>query len=90
MVPIEVHERPVPLNKTLNCANNYGSILTGEERKEYIPKVYDLFPFNSELDLLEMRLYELDDVVDKFVIIEETHSHRGSPKPLFYARNMER
>ena len=37
-----------------------------------------------------MRLYELDDVVDYFVILESTRSHRGMRKPLGLARNMHR
>jgi hypothetical protein len=45
---------------------------------------------NSELDVLETRLYELNDTIDKFVILEATHTHRGVRKPLFFARNIER
>ena len=41
------------------------------------PKVYDAFLYSIELDLLEIRLHELWDVVDTFVIIEATRSFSG-------------
>lgn len=33
-------------------------------------KVYDMFLINTELDMLELRLHELDSEVDYFVILE--------------------
>ncbi|MFM2042446.1 MAG: hypothetical protein RLY86_1022 [Pseudomonadota bacterium] len=53
-------------------------------------RVYDCFPFFNELDLLELRLAELDGVVDRFVLVEATHTHAGLPKPLHYAENAGR
>ena len=44
--------------------------------------IYDCFTFFNELDLLEIRLNILNDVVDKFVIIESTKNHAGKEKPL--------
>jgi hypothetical protein len=35
-------------------------------------KIYDTFLFFNELELLELRLNILNDVVDKFVIVEST------------------
>jgi beta-1,4-mannosyl-glycoprotein beta-1,4-N-acetylglucosaminyltransferase len=49
--------------------------------------IFDCFPFYNELDLLELRLCELDDVVDRFVVVEATVTHAGHPKPLFFAEN---
>ena len=46
--------------------------------------IYDCFPFYDELMLLEIRLKELSGVVDKFVLVEATHTHSGKPKPLYY------
>jgi len=44
-------------------------------------RVWDVFPFNSEIDILEIRLHELFDVVHRFVITECPFSeHDGSPK----------
>ena len=53
-------------------------------------KIYDLFTFNNELDLLEIRLNELDSVVDRFVICESTVTHNNQPKPLYFSNNRER
>ena len=44
-------------------------------------KVFDCFTFYKEFDLLELRLEELWDTVDYFVIAEAGHTHQGSPKP---------
>lgn len=52
--------------------------------------IYDTFPFFNELDLLEIRLHELDSVVDFFVLVEATHTHSGRPKPLHYRNNAAR
>lgn len=43
--------------------------------------VYDCFTFFNEWELLEIRLNELYDYVDKFVIVESCESFRGLPKP---------
>ncbi|MDN3506703.1 MAG: hypothetical protein P0S96_05695 [Simkaniaceae bacterium] len=53
-------------------------------------KVYDCFPFFNELELLEIRLHELNDVVDYFVLVESTETQRGGEKPLFFLENKER
>jgi len=47
-------------------------------------KVVDCFTFFNELDLLEIRLNELDDVVDNFVIVEAEKTHQNTAKPLYY------
>lgn len=52
--------------------------------------VYDCFPFFNELELLEIRLNELDAVVDQFVLIEATRTHQKKPKSLVYNENKER
>jgi beta-1,4-mannosyl-glycoprotein beta-1,4-N-acetylglucosaminyltransferase len=46
--------------------------------------IYDCFPFFNELELLEIRLHELGEVVDRFVLVESTRTHSGQPKPLYY------
>jgi hypothetical protein len=53
-------------------------------------KVYDCFTFFNELDLLEIRLQELYDVVDYFVIAEANMSHSGKPKGYTLLENMTR
>ena len=52
--------------------------------------VYDCFLFYNELELLEIRLNELDSVVDKFVIVEATRTFQKEEKQLFYQENKER
>lgn len=53
-------------------------------------KKYDIFTFNNELDMLEIRLNILNNYVDYFVIIESTETFSGVEKPLFYDLNKER
>jgi beta-1,4-mannosyl-glycoprotein beta-1,4-N-acetylglucosaminyltransferase len=53
-------------------------------------QIYDCFPFFNELDLLEIRLNELNDVVDKFVIVEANLTHSGQIKPLYFDENKMR
>src|SRR5919199_1412255 len=48
------------------------------------PRIYDCFPFFNELDILKIRIEELKDVVDKFILVEATTTHSGQPKPLYY------
>lgn len=52
--------------------------------------IYDCFTFFNELDLLEIRLNELGDTVDRFVLVEATLNHQGKEKPLYYNENKER
>jgi hypothetical protein len=53
--------------------------------------IFDVFMMNDELDVLEMRLTELQDV-DKLrhVLIEAPVDHQGHAKPLYYAENRNR
>ena len=51
--------------------------------------IIDCFPFFNELDLLEVRLNELRDVVDLFVLTESTHTFTGIPKPLYFDENRD-
>jgi len=53
-------------------------------------KVYDCFMFFNELDVLEIRLEELWNSVDIFVIAEANISHAGNPKDYIFENNKER
>ncbi|MCT7520067.1 glycosyltransferase family 17 protein [Aliarcobacter cryaerophilus] len=53
-------------------------------------KVYDCFTFFNEMDLLEIRLNELDEVVDYFVVVESTRTFQKKDKPLYLNLNDER
>lgn len=54
------------------------------------PLVVDAFVFNNELDLLELRLTELYDSVDYFVLVEAKQDHQDHVKPLHYRENEDR
>jgi beta-1,4-mannosyl-glycoprotein beta-1,4-N-acetylglucosaminyltransferase len=51
---------------------------------------YDIFTFNNELDMLDIRLNVLNDYVDYFVIVESTETFSGVPKSLYYELNKDR
>ncbi|WP_291854910.1 N-acetylglucosaminyltransferase [Bradyrhizobium sp.] len=55
------------------------------ERAPATPRTYDCFTFFNELDVLEIRLAELDPLVDRFVLVEATRTFMGSPKPLVFS-----
>ena len=50
-------------------------------------KLIDSFIFYNELSTLNMRLHELDDYVDYFVIVEAGLTHSGNEKPMYYNDN---
>ncbi|RAR50982.1 glycosyltransferase family 17 protein [Flavobacterium lacus] len=52
--------------------------------------LYDCFIFFNELDLLEIRLNELDGVVDKFVLVEADRTFQNTKKPFIFEENKER
>lgn len=52
--------------------------------------IYDCFPFNNELELLDIRLHTLDKIVDRVVIAESVETHQGNPKPFYYEENKEK
>ena len=53
-------------------------------------KIYDCFTFFNELDLLEIRLEELYEYVDYFVLVEARQTHAGVPKRLYFEENKKR
>jgi len=48
--------------------------------------IVDCFTFYNELDILKKRLTYLSPVVDKFVLVESTVTHKGEDKILYYDR----
>jgi hypothetical protein len=52
--------------------------------------VWDCFIFYNELEILERRMHYLDSVVDHFVVVESSVTHKGTPKPSFYQDNKGR
>ena len=53
-------------------------------------KIFDCFCFLNELELLELRLMELYDTVDYFVISEANKTHAGNPKEFIFEKNKKR
>jgi len=53
-------------------------------------RVFDCFLFFNELELLEVRLNELKDAVDVFVLVESTVTFKGARKPLCFHENRQR
>jgi hypothetical protein len=53
-------------------------------------RIFDTFPFDGELDLLEHRLAETYDLVDAFVLVEAAQTYSGAPKELTFAANRDR
>jgi beta-1,4-mannosyl-glycoprotein beta-1,4-N-acetylglucosaminyltransferase len=52
-------------------------------------QIYDCFSFFNEWDLLEIRLNELNDVVDKFVIVEADKTFSGIKKPFSFVNRLK-
>lgn len=52
--------------------------------------IYDCFPFFGELDILEIRLNEMDQWVDFFVLVESKETFSGVPRPLWFDKNKDR
>jgi hypothetical protein len=53
-------------------------------------RVIDVSPFNGEFTLLEIKLNEMADWVDRFVIYESPLTYTGLPKPLHFQQGKER
>ncbi|GJQ14185.1 hypothetical protein GpartN1_g5976.t1 [Galdieria partita] len=47
-------------------------------------EVYDIFLFSFEVDALEIRFHEMNELVDHFVLLESNIDHKGYPKPLLW------
>lgn len=61
--------------------------LHGWKPRASTPKVFDAVIFSVEIDLLQLRLRELYDVVDGFVILESDRTFTGLPKNTTFADN---
>jgi len=49
-----------------------------------VSRIYDTFMYFNEKEHLRIRLEELWDTVDFFVLIEGSHTHTGHPKPFYF------
>ncbi|MGH8688053.1 MAG: hypothetical protein ACREVQ_10160 [Burkholderiales bacterium] len=46
-------------------------------------KIFDCVTFYNEFDLLRLRIACLEDLVDRFVVVEARQTHSGQAKPLY-------
>ncbi|KAJ8508885.1 hypothetical protein ONZ45_g8891 [Pleurotus djamor] len=53
-------------------------------------KILDAVLMSSELDLLEIRMHELDSMVDHFLIVESNATFTGLPKTTYFSENRDR
>jgi len=89
LTPEEPNDSPIKLLPTENILRKLPKNLEliPNYSFEKFSKVYDCFMFSHELDLLNLRLHELYDYVDYFVIVESSETHSGLPKPLYFREN---
>jgi beta-1,4-mannosyl-glycoprotein beta-1,4-N-acetylglucosaminyltransferase len=52
--------------------------------------IVDTFTFFNEFDILDIRLHELNDLVDYFVLVEAAFTQSLKPKPFFFGDNKKR
>jgi tetratricopeptide (TPR) repeat protein len=45
-------------------------------------RIFDLFPYNGELEVLKVKLHEMAPWVDRFIIVEAAETFTGRPKPI--------
>jgi len=67
-------------------AQNWQLKLQGGARR----KIYDLFMIATEVDILEIRLAQMWNEVDYFVILESPTTFKGYPKPLTVLENWDK
>lgn len=53
-------------------------------------RIFDCFSIFNELDTVELRLAEMYNIVDKFIITEATTTHAGKSKPMYFSDNLAR
>ena len=87
--PLEITKRPLELFKLLNCSNQEYFFLNGLNRQTP-SNIIDVVLFGYEIILLEMRFYELYDVVDEFILFESNITFKKLPKPYFFKENKDR
>ncbi len=63
------------LTRARTSSLRYSGVLTGQLRAQRAPLV-DFVPVGYDLDLLEVRLLELYEVVDLFVLYEAPFTHK--------------
>ncbi len=78
-----------------NLLSTTQKILSSNDKKKVLDyrkniKIYDVFTYNGEVDILEVRLNILKDTVDQFIIVEAPTTFSGLNKPLYFQEQKER
>ena len=77
----------------LPLADAVGQQIIEKTRPSFRPaarrKIVDVFPFFDEFMLLQLKLEEMADWVDHFVILESTQTFTGRPKPLHFQERQD-
>ena len=47
-------------------------------------RAYDVFPYNGEARMLQLKLREMSGWIDRFVLVEADETFPGRPKPLYF------
>lgn len=84
-IKVDTRPKPLPPVREINCDDGYF-----KGNRPTPAHIIDVILFGYELDLLEIRLFELAEVVDEFIIWEGAFNQRGDRKPLIFNRNWER
>ena len=72
------------LNMKEKCSDQrYSSIFTGNINQQPLFMI-DMFAFGYEMDILEIRVNELYDVIDHFLLVESTYGQKIIHKPVYY------
>ena len=50
-------------------------------------KIIDTFVFYNELDMLNLRLHELNEIVDYFVLVEANKTYSNNEKEFIFEKN---
>ncbi len=79
-------EHPDSMCELARCVGR--DLLDGAEISLLAPggprRIIDLFPYNGEAAMLQMRLRETGDWIDGFVLVEADETFPGRPKPLHF------
>ncbi|CAD6947600.1 unnamed protein product [Tilletia caries] len=76
----------VPPDDRAACARHNVTLRTNPS----VRRLIDATIVSTEIDLLELRMRELEDVVDVFVIVESERTFMGTAKNLSFAQNRNR
>lgn len=81
----ETAKKPQPLLRELAyCAGLESTARIGLKPRARTggPRVFDLFPYNGEIETLKIRLNEMAPWVERFVIVEAAETFSGEPRAI--------